>query len=70
MLWVLCCFLVACSSTTERVNPPESEPDRIEGVVPGGIPVVRIGTTVVDDPGYDTVHADDERGAYAATKRT
>lgn len=43
------------------------EPDWIETVVPGGIPVVRIGTTVIDDPGYDTVHADDERGAFAAT---
>lgn len=42
-------------------------PDWIETVVPGGIPVVRIGTTVIDDPGYDTVHADDERGAFAAT---
>lgn len=44
------------------------EPDWIESVVPGGIPVVRIGTTVIDDPGYDTVHADDERGASAATR--
>ena len=43
------------------------EPHWIETVVPGGIPVVRIGTTVIDDPGYDTVHADDERGGYVAT---
>lgn len=43
------------------------EPDWIGRVVPRGIPVVRIGTTVIDDPGYDTVHADDERGAFAAT---
>ncbi|MDQ3766717.1 MAG: LacI family transcriptional regulator [Actinomycetota bacterium] len=43
------------------------DPDWIESVVPGGTPVVRIGTTVIDDPGHDTVHADDERGAFAAT---
>ena len=43
------------------------EPGWIDAVVPEGTPVVRIGTTVIDDPGYDTVHADDERGAFAAT---
>ncbi|HEX2235073.1 MAG TPA: LacI family DNA-binding transcriptional regulator [Actinomycetota bacterium] len=41
--------------------------DWIEAVVPEGMPVVRIGTTVADDPGYDTVHADDEHGAHRAT---
>ena len=43
------------------------EPEQIASAVPNGTQVVRIGTTVVDDPGYDTVHADDERGAYEAT---
>ncbi len=28
------------------------------------MPVVRIGTTVGDNPGYDTVHPDDEHGAF------
>ncbi|MFN2490341.1 MAG: LacI family DNA-binding transcriptional regulator [Actinomycetota bacterium] len=42
-------------------------PERVGAVVPGGTPVVRIGTTVVDDPGHDTVHADDEHGAFEAT---
>ena len=42
-------------------------PEWIEEVVTEGVPVVRIGTTVIDDPGYDTVHADDERGAFEAT---
>ena len=37
------------------------------GTVPAGIPLVRIGITVVDDPHHDTVHADDENGACAAT---
>jgi LacI family transcriptional regulator len=36
--------------------------------VPPRVSVVRIGTTVIDDPGFDTVHADDETGAYDATK--
>lgn len=36
--------------------------------VPASIPIVRIGTTVVDDPNHDTVHADDENGASAATR--
>lgn len=40
----------------------------ISAVVPAGTSIVRIGTTVIDDPGYDTVHADDEHGAYRATK--
>ena len=39
----------------------------IGGVVPRGTPIVRIGTTVIEDPGYDTVHADDEHGAFTAT---
>jgi LacI family transcriptional regulator len=43
------------------------DPGLIEAVVPAGTPVVRIGTTVIDDPGFDTVHADDERGAFVAT---
>ena len=43
------------------------EPDRMRGAVPAGTQVVRIGTTVVDDPGYDTVHGDDEHGAFEAT---
>ena len=42
-------------------------PDLIAEVVPETTPVVRIGTTVIDDPGYDTVHADDEQGAFEAT---
>lgn len=40
---------------------------RIAALVPASIPVVRIGTTVMDDPGYDAVRADDERGAFGAT---
>lgn len=40
---------------------------RHAAAVPVSIPVVRIGTTVVEDPDYDTVHSDDENGAYAAT---
>lgn len=40
--------------------------DQIASVVPSGTAVVRIGTTVIDDPGYDTVHADDEHGAFDA----
>jgi LacI family transcriptional regulator len=32
------------------------------------IPLVRVGTTVVDDPHFDTVHADDEHGAELATR--
>jgi LacI family transcriptional regulator len=39
----------------------------IDAIVPSATSVVRIGTTVIDDPGFDTVHADDERGAYRAT---
>jgi LacI family transcriptional regulator len=41
--------------------------DEIDAIVPSATSVVRIGTTVIDDPGFDTVHADDERGAYRAT---
>jgi LacI family transcriptional regulator len=40
--------------------------DRVRVVVPQGIPVVQIGTTIADDPGYDSVHSDDERGAFDA----
>jgi LacI family transcriptional regulator len=40
--------------------------DGIGAVVSPATPVVRIGTTVVADPGYDTVHADDEHGAFEA----
>jgi LacI family transcriptional regulator, galactose operon repressor len=43
------------------------EPEQIASAIPGDTQVVRIGTTVVDHPGYDTVHADDERGAFEAT---
>jgi LacI family transcriptional regulator len=38
----------------------------IKTVVPPSTPVVRIGTTVIDDPGYDTVRSDDEHGAFDA----
>jgi LacI family transcriptional regulator len=41
-------------------------PDQIARVVPSSTAVVRIGTTVIDDPGYDSVHSDDEHGAYEA----
>jgi LacI family transcriptional regulator len=40
----------------------------IESVVPDRVSVMRIGTTVVDEPGFDTVHADDEAGAFEATR--
>jgi LacI family transcriptional regulator len=43
-------------------------PDGIASIVPESIPVMRIGTTVIDEPGYDTVHADDEEGALDATR--
>jgi LacI family transcriptional regulator len=38
----------------------------LDAILPAGMPIVRIGTTVIDDPGHDTVHADDERGAFGA----
>jgi len=41
--------------------------DTITDVVPPEISMVRIGTTVLRDPGFDSVHADDERGAHDAT---
>ena len=41
--------------------------ERLVGLLPPGVPLVRIGTTVIDDPGFDTVHADDEQGAFDAT---
>jgi LacI family transcriptional regulator, galactose operon repressor len=44
------------------------DPDMIQAIVPPSTPVVRIGTTVIDDPGFDTVHADDQGGAFAATR--
>jgi LacI family transcriptional regulator len=43
------------------------KPDRIGAVIPANTPIVLIGTTVIDDPGYDTVHSDDEHGAFEAT---
>ena len=42
--------------------------ERLVGLLPPGVPLVRIGTTVIDDPGFDTVHADDEQGAFDATR--
>jgi LacI family transcriptional regulator len=42
--------------------------ERLAELVPSGVPLVRIGTTVIDDPGFDTVHADDEQGAHDATR--
>jgi LacI family transcriptional regulator len=41
--------------------------ERLVELLPHAVPLVRIGTTVIDDPGFDTVHADDERGAFDAT---
>jgi LacI family transcriptional regulator len=41
-------------------------PEQITSVIPVVTSVVRIGTTVIDDPGYDTVHSDDEHGAFEA----
>jgi LacI family transcriptional regulator len=41
--------------------------ERLVELLPRGVSLVRIGTTVIDDPGYDTVHADDEQGAFDAT---
>jgi LacI family transcriptional regulator len=41
--------------------------ERLAELVPPGVSLVRIGTTVIDDPGFDSVHADDEQGAYDAT---
>jgi LacI family transcriptional regulator, galactose operon repressor len=40
--------------------------DVIGEVVSPTTSVVRLGTTVTHDPGYDTVHADDEHGAFEA----
>jgi LacI family transcriptional regulator len=39
----------------------------IRELVPQHISVVRLGTGLIDDPGFDTVHADDRSGAYDAT---
>jgi LacI family transcriptional regulator len=41
--------------------------ERLLELLPQGVSLVRIGTTVIDDPGFDTVHADEERGAFDAT---
>jgi LacI family transcriptional regulator len=41
--------------------------ERLAEMIPDGVSIVRIGTTVIEDPGFDTVHADDERGAFDAT---
>jgi len=40
--------------------------ERLAELVPPSVPVVRIGTTSIDDPGYDAVHANDGRGAHDA----
>jgi LacI family transcriptional regulator len=41
--------------------------EQLVELLPPGVPLVRIGTTVIDHPGFDSVHADDERGAFDAT---
>jgi len=41
--------------------------DWIRDVVPPGVSVVRIGTSVLQEPGFDSVHADDGCGAHDAT---
>jgi LacI family transcriptional regulator len=41
--------------------------DGISEVVPPGVPVVRVGTSVLEDPGFDSVHVDDGLGAHDAT---
>lgn len=41
--------------------------DSIEEVLPQGVSIVRIGTSVLEDPGFDSVRADDGRGAHDAT---
>jgi len=41
--------------------------DQVEELVPSSVPVIRIGPTVMEEPGFDSVHADDERGAFDAT---
>jgi LacI family transcriptional regulator len=40
--------------------------ERVAALVPSSVPVVRIGTTAIDDPGFDAVHANDGRGAFDA----
>jgi LacI family transcriptional regulator len=42
--------------------------ERIAGRVPNGLSVVRVGTTAIDDPGFDAVHANDRRGAVDAVR--
>jgi LacI family transcriptional regulator len=41
--------------------------ERLVELVPPEVSLVRIGTTVIEDPGFDTVLADDEQGAFDAT---
>ena len=41
--------------------------ERLVELLPPGVPLVRVGTTAIDHPGFDTVHADDEQGAFDAT---
>jgi LacI family transcriptional regulator len=41
--------------------------DEIRGALPSRASLVRIGTSVLQEPGFDTVHADDRRGACDAT---
>jgi LacI family transcriptional regulator len=45
----------------------EMTQEEIRSIVPEHTSVVRIGTTIINDPGFDTVHTDDEHGAYEAT---
>jgi LacI family transcriptional regulator len=40
---------------------------RLVELLPPGVSLVRVGTTLIDHPGFDTVHADDEQGAFDAT---
>ena len=42
--------------------------DRLSARVRNGVSVVRVGTTAIDDPGFDAVHANDRRGAVDAVR--
>jgi LacI family transcriptional regulator len=42
--------------------------DRLSARVRNGVSVVRVGTTAIDDPGFDAVHANDRRGAFDAVR--
>jgi LacI family transcriptional regulator len=42
--------------------------DEIEATLRSRAWLVRVGTSVLQEPGFDSVHADDRRGAYDATK--